>query len=129
MPYQRVSNSFAAVGGAPNNAVETVVATSAPVTTSGVGSNVRIIADLVLTPGATTTAAVIKVERGTAAGGTQVGATKTVTVVAATPIGIHIDVTDLIGEVAGQQWVITITQTGGSGAGSTAAVSVITIAD
>lgn len=129
MPWQRTSSSFAAVGGAPVNAVETVVATSPAVSTSGPGANVRLICDMVVTPGTSTTALVIKVERGTVAGGTQVGATKTVTCVAATPIGVHIDVNDIIGEVAGQQWVVTILQTAGAANGSSAAVSVIAIAD
>lgn len=122
MPFQRLFSSFASVGGAPTNAVETVVATTPAVVSGGAGATARLSFDFALTPGATTTAAVVKIERGTAAGGQQVGATKTVTVVAATPIGIHIEADDIIGEVAGQQWVCTVTQTGGSGAGSTAAV-------
>lgn len=129
MPYQRVFSSYAAVGGAPTNAVETVVATSPAVNTGGPGANVRLHFDGVVTPGATATALVLKVERGTAAGGTQVGATKTINCVAATPISVSIDVNDIIGEVAGQQWVLTVTQTGGSGAGSSAAMACNAITD
>lgn len=129
MPAQRTSSSYANAGGAPVNATETVVATTPAVSTSGPGANVRLLFDLVCTPGTSATALVCKVERGTVAGGTQVGATKTITCVAATPIAVHMDVNDVIGEVAGQQWVLTILQTAGAANGSTAAVSAIAIAD
>lgn len=129
MPYQRVFSSFAAVGGAPVNAAETVVGTSPPVSTSGAGAQAKIAFDGVCTPGTSATSLVIKIERGTAAGGTQVGATKTIVCSAGNAIGFHIEADDIIGEVAGQQWVCTILQTAGAANGSTAAVACRVITD
>lgn len=84
-------------------------------------------ANLNVTAGAGTTAVVIKCRQGFGTGGTQVGASLTVTLAAAATGQIQCKFRDTSGTPfapGGTAYTITITQTGGTGAGTVNTVDV-----
>lgn len=97
---------------------ETVAATTLPISTDGANQTVNLDCSGEVTPGTSTTALVIKVRRGTGITGTQVGTTQTLTVTAPNKTGFSVQVADTPGEVAGQQYVVTVTQTGAAANGT-----------
>lgn len=114
--------NFAAAGGAPVNAAETVVATTKPVSGPYAGAGYLIEFAGQLTPGTSTTSVVIRIRRDSLTG-TQVAISPLLTVVAAAPIALTFAATDLtLGDVAGQLWVVTMLQTAGAANGATANV-------
>lgn len=100
----------------PVNAVETVVMTL-PAITVPAQTLVVIEGMYDLTTGATTTAVVVRCRRGAAVGGALVGTAITHTIGAAVSGSIAFQFSDTPGEVSGQQYVITATQTGGTSNG------------
>lgn len=84
-------------------------------------------ANLNVTPGAGTTAVVIKCRQGNGTGGAQVGASLTATLAAAASGQLHCKFRDSSGvpfALTGTQYTITITQTGGTGAGTVNTVDI-----
>ena len=126
-PIANLTQQAAAVN-VPTNA-ETVVANTNPYTADGPNRQVTIDAEGEITTGASTTALVVKIRRGTAVTGTQVGATQTITVpTAGNKVQFGLQVVDTPGEVAGQQWCVTVQQTGGAANGTVDQVSISAIA-
>lgn len=109
--------SWVAAGINTANAAETVIATSRAVQSPYPGASFYIEADLEFTPGGSTTALTLRLRRDSLTG-TQVAISPAITVVAAAPLTARIVAVDsLVGDVAGQLWVLTGIQTAGAGAG------------
>lgn len=98
---------------------ETGVLTTGNVNTQGTQQVVTLDFEGEITTGTSTTAIVLKCYRGSVIGGTQVGATYTVTVpTAGNKMAFAYQVLDTPGEVSGQQYTFSITQTGGAANGT-----------
>lgn len=100
------------------NAAETVIATVNNVTCQRANQPVAIQITGEITTGATVTALVYRCRRGTTVAGVQVGNTITVAAAAATAEPISAGWVDTPGELANGSYVVTVAQTGGTGAGS-----------
>ena len=122
--YNFVSGAVSIVG-----VTETVGATSRAISTAYAGQVLAIQFFFQFTVGATMTSAVLKIERGTAAGGTAVYTSGALTLTGGSIVMLHASATDqLTGDVAGAQYVLTVTQAGGAGNGSVAnAFSAVTV--
>lgn len=83
----------------------------------GTGGFVVIEGHVALTPGTTTTAVVLKCRRGASTSGGQVGSSLTQTLAAANSGVIAFRFIDTA-PVAGGQYCVSVTQTGGAGAGT-----------
>lgn len=129
MPRPNISTNIVAAGGGLTGTAEGVIATSPPLTVSGNGARVRLLFTGVITMGASQTTVALKVERGVAAGGTQVGTTVTPAIAGGAAGLFAVEVEDTPGDVAGQQYVLTGTQAGGAGNATTANVSCVAITD
>ncbi len=100
---------------------ETVAATSGPVNADNVETGVALDATIDLSTGVGATAVTIKLERGTSAGGTAIskgGTWGPFAVAASTRYSFNVQGVDFPGLVAGQQYVVTVTQTGATGNGT-----------
>jgi hypothetical protein len=91
---------------------------------SAAGKNV-ILGSLNITAGAGTTAVVVKCRQGTGVAGTQVGPSKTVTLAATASAEIPLTFQDAAPNSA-EAYTITVTQTGGTGAGTVNAITAYT---
>lgn len=115
----------AASGVSVVNAAETAVVTT-DVIPSGTGvsfEGVEIRGVLSILTGATTTAVVVTVRKGSGTGGAIVGAARTHTIGAAANAQIAFCELDTTPAAAGQQYTVTATQTGGSGSGTASATA------
>lgn len=116
----------AGVTNPPASSAETVIYTT-PAIMAGVGApTVAIAGTINITPGTGCTAIVIRV-RQTNLTGTQVGPTQTHTVAAGAPQSISFGVTDtstFIESGAGAVYVVTVSATGATGAGTTNLVDI-----
>lgn len=117
---------IAAVTGVVNlvTTAETAAITSQPVSTSLDGDNIGINGSLDITTGASVTAVVIRVRRGSGTGGALVGNAITHTIGAAVSGSLPFDVVDTPGAVAGQQYTVTAQQTAATTNGSVTQSSV-----
>lgn len=118
-PYQRIATVAPTVDVNVPTTTETVVATIPNVNTQDPGANVAIEATVTLTTGTATTAVVLRIRRGSVTG-TIIGEAET-----DTPIGAagstdpySIGATDQPGEVASQNYVVTVQQTAATGNGT-----------
>lgn len=119
MAYTVATPNYPATG--PANAAETACLSGPPsfdVTGVPSGDNTRIHGVINITPGASTTAVVVKVRRGTGVAGAQVGNTATHTLAAGASGSIPFDVTDFGAQFMSQVYSVTLTQTAGAGAGT-----------
>lgn len=105
-------------GTAPANAVETVALILPGNVSVPVGTLIVLEFAANLTTGASTTAIIGRVRRGTTTAGTLVGAAFTTQVGAALSASVDGQCADQPGEVAGQQYCLTLQQTAGTGNGS-----------
>jgi hypothetical protein len=107
------------VGPLPASAVETVVLTTPPLNIALDFAVVFLAWFFYFTPGTSTTAAIMRIRRGTTASGAQVGATLwqfPVTAAVSTAFsGVYFDTP---GAIAGQQYALTIVQVGATVAGT-----------
>lgn len=102
---------------------ETVVLTSNGVSTPRQGCQINLSGVVCITAGASTTAVVVRVRRGTVTG-TVVGVAETDTL-AATKLGvIPFDFVDTPGDVDGAVYVVTVVETGASGDGTVTFASI-----
>lgn len=103
---------------------ETVVATVTGVTTQGGGDRVRLRGWVQLLSGAATTTVTLRVRRGSVTG-TLVGEANPVTIPTAAggTDEYEIVTTDTPGEVAGQSYVLTVTQASATGNGTASQAS------
>lgn len=99
-------------------AAETIVATTSGVSPPGRGVPVYVNIESNVTSGTGTTALVLRCRRGTLVTSPQVGNSVTQAFPASTSDSVSAGWNDNPGEVAGQQYVITMQQTGGTGNGS-----------
>lgn len=108
------------ISGTPaiTTSTETVILTTSGISTAQAGESVVIDGAIDVTAGTGTTAVVIKCRRGTTTAGTQVGASETDTLAAGNSEALAFTFQDTPGDVAGQQYVITATQTGGTANGT-----------
>lgn len=105
---------FSAAAVTDGGGTETVILTVGPVNTDDPADVVSIFGYLELTTNATAaTAVVVKIRKGTTTGGTQIGTTETVTATTSSKYGIPFAAKDTPGEVAGQNYVVTVAETGG----------------
>ena len=104
-------------------AVETVVLTMAGIDTTPNQSRVLITGIVAITPGTAATAVVVKVRRGTTTAGAEIGTVESQTGAGGAPRVIPYHVEDVPGEVAGQEYVVTVTETSATADGT---VSVVT---
>lgn len=104
---------------------ETVVATLPPFSTDGAAQSVLLQAVVDFTVGTAATTAVIRIRRGTTAAGTIVATSGSLTVAAGNLVSLSCDGVDQPGEVADQQYVVTVQQGAatGNGANVLAAIS------
>jgi hypothetical protein len=101
----------------PTNS-EGVIITTAGVSTGSQGDPVVIDWALSLTAGTSTTGVTINVRRGTTTAGTLVYTTGVLTAVAANSYNWSGRAVDVPGNVAGQQYILTVTQQAGTVAGT-----------
>lgn len=102
-------------------AAEKIILTLNPNQDASVGAGVpNLIEGTVnVTPGASTTAVVVRVRQGSLIGGTQVGPSITTTLAAAALGNVPFQVEDLASVAnGGNQYVVTVQQTAGAGAGT-----------
>ena len=114
---------FGATSVTDGGATETAVLTTGGINTTPSQPRVLITGIVALTPGTAATAVVVKVRRGAGATGTEVGTLTSQVGTAGAPRVIPYHVEDVPGEVAGQQYSITVTETSASADGT---VSVVT---
>lgn len=123
--------NFNAVGGAPVNAVETVVATTRTVSSSYPGCTFAVEFVIEITPGTNTTAVTFRI-RQTGLTGTAILTSPAIPATAAVVSPpFTFSATDApAGEVAGMVYVLTCVQTAGSANGATAnAFTKVTVAE
>lgn len=121
---QNTFASWLAAGINTANTAETVIATSRAVQSPYPGASFLIECDLEFTPGTSATALTLRIRRDSLTG-TQVAVSPALTVAAGAPIISRIVAIDsLIGDVAGQLWVLTGAQTAGAAAGVSANVGI-----
>lgn len=104
-------------------ATETVVLTVPNIDTTNNQGRVLITGIIAITPGTSATAITVKIRRGTTTAGVEVGTADSQTGSATAPRIIPFHVEDQPGEVAGQSYVITVTETSATADGT---VSVVT---
>jgi len=100
---------------------EKVVATTAALSMGPGQQGIWFSGDVEITPGTGTTAVTVKLRAGTSISGTQVDTTAAVPVTAGTATQIPYNLLDLTTEAeqaGGQQYVITVTQTGATANGT-----------
>ena len=113
------------VDAAPSTDTETIVASVGPVASNSYGSNVKILFNLGITPGADTSAVVVKCYRN-AIGGTQIGATQTIGVTAAQASNIF--AAFIANEPVGNAtYVVAITCTSASANATVSRVAIVAI--
>lgn len=113
-----------ASGVATANSAETAIVTSDLVLynfSSSTFEGVEVRGVLSVLTGATVTAIVVTVRQGIGTGGNIVGAARTHTIGAAANAQIPFCEIDPSPTLAGQQYTVTVTQTGGTGAGTVSA--------
>ena len=103
---------------ADGGAVETVVLTLAGVGTAGPGGRVTLHGLVNVTAGTGATALVVKVREGATPAGLEVGTATTDTAVAADSYTVAVDVSLGNVDVAGQDFVLTVTETAATAAGT-----------
>lgn len=92
---------------------ETSLVTSAPISTQG-ARTITLHGSVIVTPGQGATAVTVRIRRGSGTGGANVITPTAITPTAGGTAGYTFDVDDFPGEVAGQQYTITVQQTGAS---------------
>lgn len=97
---------------------ETVVATLSGLSTRDPGEVVTVTGTVQFTVGTGGTAVTPRIRRGSTASGTVVGEGNPVSATAADTVSVTIQADDVPGEVAGQSYVLTVTQTAATGDGS-----------
>ena len=112
-----IQKSGSGAGGALSAAAETVCATMAGVSTDNAGATIVLDGTVDLTTGTGTTAITLRIRRGVDATGVLVGVAEVPPIAASTRGTFAIQAVDQPGEVAGQSYVLTAQQTGGTGAG------------
>jgi hypothetical protein len=110
------------VSAVPTNvSTETAIAVSPNITLPLAGNTAKVSGVLNITAGAGTTAIVLKVRQGNGVAGAQVQGNMTHTLAAAASANVPYDVQDSSGAYAadgGIPYTVTVTQTGGTGAGT-----------
>lgn len=99
-------------------ATEKVILASSAVSTNYGDSKVTLHGVVNLTPGTAATNVVLRVRRGSGTGGTEVGTATTDTATAGDDYTIPFSVVDQPGEVAGQVYSVTVTETTASADGT-----------
>ena len=99
-------------------ATEKVVATLANVSTPGPEAEVNLFGHVNITTGTAATAVVVKVRRGTDTSGTEVGTAETDTLAAGNKESIPFNVVDTPGDIAGESYVVTVTETSATADGT-----------
>lgn len=121
-PFGQLSSPIAANTNIPTT-TETIVAQLDGVTTDGASRRVELNGLVDLTTGAGTTAVVLRIRRGTTITGTVVGTADTDTIIGAAgstdPYAIQ--EIDTPGDVNNLSYVLTVQQTGATGAGTAVA--------
>ena len=112
-----------ATGVTDGGAVETAVLTTGGIDTTTNESKVLITGIVALTPGTAATAVIIKVRRGTTVAGVEVGTLTSQVGTAGAPRVVPYHVEDVPGEVAGQQYVVTVTETSATANGTVSTVT------
>lgn len=97
---------------------ELVACTSDFISTPRPGMTITLIATINLTVGTGTTSVSVKCRRGTTTAGTQVDETVTFNISAGNTDDLACSFQDTPGDVASQQYVVTVTQTGATGNGT-----------
>jgi hypothetical protein len=98
-----------------NNAAETVIAITPPISQPIDNAGVLIDFFAVVTPGTGNTSATFKLRRGTTTSGTQLNVTAALGCTAAVPLSYSMNYADTPGTVASQQYCLTLTVAGGAG--------------
>ncbi len=97
---------------------ETVLATLPPISTDGAAQQVSLQATAVFATGTGVTGVTLRIRRGTGITGTVVAMSGSVVAAASTGIDLGVDGVDNPGEVADQQYVLTVQQAGATGNGT-----------
>jgi len=106
---------------------ELAVGTSPGLSSDYPGRTFRITAALKVTTGLGATGLIIRVRRGSGTGGALVGDATTVTAAASTTYDVAHEVEDSPGDVAGQQYTVTVQQVGATGNGTMVAGEAIVL--
>ena len=101
-----------------SGAVETVILTTSPVSTPGPNATVTLSGTIFLTAGTGAASATVQVRRGTTTAGTLVGEAQYITVAAGGYYSVPFVIEDHPGDVAGQEYVVTIQEGGATAAGT-----------
>lgn len=115
-PRQRQASSSAATN-IPTT-TETVLATSPPLSADGQSQSVALEAVAGFTAGTGTTSVTVRIRRGTGITGAVVASAAGITVAAGNLVSVPIIGVDSPGEVADQQYVVTVQQAGASANGT-----------
>ena len=110
--------SATATAVADGGAVETAVLTLSGVSVPGPGADVHLMGHVNVTAGTGATAIVVTVRRGTGTAGAIVGVAETDTLAAGNKESIPFDVVDAPGDVAGESYTVTTTETGATADGT-----------
>ena len=97
---------------------ETVLVTTPPLSTDGAAQQVSLQATAIFATGTATTAVRLRIRRGTGITGTVVADSGSVVAAASSGIDLGVDGVDSPGEVADQQYVLTVQQTSATGNGT-----------
>ena len=114
---------YSATAVSDGGATETAILTTGGIDTTPQQERVLITGIVSVTPGTAATAIVVKVRRGSGVSGAEVGSTETQTGAAGTSQVVSFHVEDNPGEVEGEQYTITVTETSATAPGT---VSVVT---
>lgn len=116
------NRSLVTASAVPTNvSTETIVATSTPMNANNPGGQGNSISGVVnITAGTGTTAVVVRVRAGTTTAGTNLGPAAGVshTLAAGASANIGYEFNDPSNQLSNQQYVVSVTQTGGTGAGT-----------
>ena len=118
MPRPAFDSVRAAPAATITTTTELVVVTSNGINTGAPGARVMIRAYLNVTTGLGTTGLTVRVRRGTGITGTVVGTAEILTAAASTQYLLALTAVDSPGEVAQQQYVVTVQQAGATGNGT-----------
>jgi hypothetical protein len=120
VPWSRIYAVSVTADTTVTTTTETVLATVSGVSTDGPGQRVRVTGWAQVTPGTGTTSLTLRIRRGVDATGALVGEANAVAaaVAAGSAREIDLEAIDVLGDVAGQSYVLTIQQTAATANGT-----------
>jgi len=120
LPLHLASATCPSAGVTLTTTSETSAVTAPGITTTG-AQTIRVWGTAIITTGAATTTVELRIRRGSGTAGTSIGTPTAVTVTATNTVSVTFAAEDAPGEVAGQQYSLTVQQASATGNGTVAA--------